>query len=526
MMVAILVGLLSLPTVSALALLLGRALRVRRTPAVVVSPVIRQHFEIFQTGRVNEQAVEAAKARFRTLLERGEEEKVEACLRAGTQFFFHVRALAEIGTDAAGQILERQLGRRLADDQLEQSWYWIDLASGLRALGRDESLPHLLRRAGDALDSPLGHFYAAETMCFLGFAGYASRPDFPLGRAALRVLHRALEGLRYGVQPHVVAEARLGEVIESVWERRPARHPPLLVRVLAEALRLLRRAPHARDFFGGEYAEREAFDWQLSRLAALEPAFRDYLKGAPRALLERLPRARGPEVADLLRALDDLRADTGQALLPLAQPSGGEHHELAIEALRWSRDPEVGRWLCAAVTRQVPQERRARSRSRTWPPRRPSVAADVPYRAILRALRGHPSAEAEQVLLLASCDWDPVYRATAYSSLGWWEPVRAAQTRASLRAGRRDLNPVVRQAARAAAARLGERAALHWFRQALAAEKDPAVFDAVQVVATEGLTLLWPDLDRLADAARPELALHAREAAERLAEEMEQARRA
>ena len=79
----------------------------------------------------------------------------------------------------------------------------------------------------------------------------------------------------------------------------------------------------------------------------------------------------------------------------------------------------------------------------------------------------------------------------------------------------------MRQAARAAAARLGERIALHWFRQALAADNSPGIFDAVQTIANEGLTLLWPDLDHLAESPNPELALHAREATERLAEEME-----
>src|SRR5205085_5724324 len=148
-------------------------------------------------GQLSETAVEAAKARFRDLLERGEYAAVEASLRPGMQYVIQVRALAEIGTDDAGRILERQLHRRLTDDQIEQSWYWIDLANGLRALTRSQSLPHLLRCAELACDKPLGHFFAAETVCFLGFAGYLGHGRrSPLGRAALRVLHRALEGLR------------------------------------------------------------------------------------------------------------------------------------------------------------------------------------------------------------------------------------------------------------------------------------------------------------------------------------------
>jgi hypothetical protein len=523
MMVLTIILLLAVsPTLVLLTLLLGRALRRRRRSEGALSPVIRQHFEIFQTGQVNEEAVAAAKRRFEAMLERGEDDKVEACLRPGTQFFFHVRALAEIGTDAAGQILERQLARRLADDQLEQSWYWIDLAGGLRCVGREQSLPQLLRCAPGALESPLGHFFAAETTCFMGFAGYVRQPDTAMGRAALRVLHRALEGLRFGVQPHIVAEARLGDTIESLWEHRGDRSAPLLVRILVETLRLMRRMPHAQMFFGSEYAEREAFDWQMSRLAALEPNFRDYLRDAVPGLIRRVARTEGGERVEILRALDDLRADTGQAQLRLAQQPG-EHRELAIQVLRWSRDPVVCRWLCSAVTRHVPLARRAQHRPRVVTPRRPSIQADFPYRAILYALRGHPSREAEHILLMACYDWDPLYRAAAFGSLGWWEPMLQRETRECMRAGRCDLNPMVRQAARGAAARLGERLALQWFRQAIATDATPGIFDAIQVIANEGLTLLWPDLDRLAESSNLELALHAREATERLAEEMEHA---
>src|SRR5262249_38337374 len=154
----------------------------------------------------------------------------------------HVRALAEIGTDVAGRILERQLQRHLTDDSLEQSWYWIDLASGLRNLNRTQSLPHLLRCSEAAGDLPLGHFFAAEIVCFVGFTGYLHQPNTSLGRAALRTLHRALEGMRYGVQPHLLQEARLGEAVEQLWDHRPEQVHPLVVRVFVEALRQIRRA--------------------------------------------------------------------------------------------------------------------------------------------------------------------------------------------------------------------------------------------------------------------------------------------
>src|SRR4051794_3263856 len=94
-----------------------------------LSAISRQHIDLFQGGQLNEQALESTKARFRDLLERGEVEAVEASLRAGEQYVVQVRALAELGTEDAGRILERQLTLRLTEDQLEQTWYWIDLAA-------------------------------------------------------------------------------------------------------------------------------------------------------------------------------------------------------------------------------------------------------------------------------------------------------------------------------------------------------------------------------------------------------------
>src|SRR5262249_16772469 len=233
-----------MPMLIAAAFLLARHLYRRPYSRDELSAVSRQHIDLFQGGQLNEAAVESVKARFRDLLERGEVEAIEASLRPGTQYVVQVRALAELGTDAAGHILERQLQRRLTDDQIEQSWYWIDLANGLRSLNRAQSLPYLLRCAEDSGESPLGHYFAAETVCFLSFAGYLRQRETALGQAALRVLHRALEGLRCGVPPQVVPEARLGELVENLWDNRPDSVDPLIVRVFLEAMRMLHRAPH------------------------------------------------------------------------------------------------------------------------------------------------------------------------------------------------------------------------------------------------------------------------------------------
>src|SRR6266446_4095470 len=157
--IAVIILAVLLPMALAAGLLLGRHWHRRQYLHEELSPVSRQHIDLFQGGQLSEAAVESAKARFRDLLERGEVAAVEASLRPGTHYVVQVRALTELGTDEAGRILERQLHRRLTTDQIEQSWYWIDLANGLRNLNREESLPHLLRCAESAGEISLCHFF-------------------------------------------------------------------------------------------------------------------------------------------------------------------------------------------------------------------------------------------------------------------------------------------------------------------------------------------------------------------------------
>jgi hypothetical protein len=510
------------PMLIAAGFLLGRHASRRLIVREELSPVTRQHIDLFQGGQLSETMLESAKDRLRELLERGEMAAVEASLRPGTQYVVNVRALAEIGTDDAGVILERQLQRRLSDDQLEQSWYWIDLANGLRILNRQESLPHLLRCSELAADLPLGHFFAAETICFLGFAEYLDQPETALGRAALRLLHRALEGLRFGVQGLLIVEARLGEMVEGLWDNRSIGVHPLLVRLAVEVRRLLRRAPRLRatilDEDGGDG---ETLEWQLSRLAALETALEEYCAEAPAFLRAALANARGIQLRDILLALADLRTDAATELLPILEHASPQHAEQMLDVLGHSRDERVAPWLRAWASRRLLMKRRATWRRQATPPTRSSVPRDFPYVHLLGALRGHGSPQTESFLLLAADDWDPTIRCAAIGSLGWWEPFDRAAVTESLAQGRHDPNPEVRQSARSALARLGERAALQWFRNALTGEDNRHVHEAIQLVAQEGITLLWPDLDWLTESDDPDVSHHANEALERLREEMD-----
>ena len=192
------------------AALAGMLRRVGRQRKDEISPVSRQHFELFQGEPLNEDTLEGLKSRYRQLMEQGDTKAIESTLRPGTQFVMQIRALAELGTAEAGRILERQVGRKLSSDALEQLWYSMDLACGLRALNHTASLPTLMRCADAApVELPLSHYLAVETVSFLGIAGYLRQTDSEMGRVAVRVLRRAIEGIRRGVEPSRLAEARV-----------------------------------------------------------------------------------------------------------------------------------------------------------------------------------------------------------------------------------------------------------------------------------------------------------------------------
>ena len=141
---AVMILIVLVPLLLAAALLLVRRHR-QQFLREELSPISRQHLDLFQGGQLSEAAVESTKARFRALLERGEVGTVEASLRAGMQYVVQVRALAELGTDDAGRILERRSvssaspatsasSRRRWDDPLcaSSTGRWKDCGSACR----------------------------------------------------------------------------------------------------------------------------------------------------------------------------------------------------------------------------------------------------------------------------------------------------------------------------------------------------------------------------------------------------------
>jgi hypothetical protein len=479
----------------------ARRARWRRKRGETAGQVHRQHLYLFQGGHLGESQVESSRRTFERMLSRGDVREVEQMIQAGTKFAAQIRALTEIGSDAAGVILERQLDRRHSSDPLEQSWYWLDVACALRSLARTNCLPALMRRVGER-GTTLSHFLAAETVCFPGFIRQLEQPESAAGRAAMRTLIAALTGLRTGVQPHVVVVGRLGDAVETVWDHRREPADPLAVRIFAEALRLLRRADHAERLFGDNEAERQMFRRQVERIGDRAEVFRDYLHEAAASLLDSLAQSPADEQADRLHALIDLRADTARVVIPLFEGKRLVEKELAVESLAYSRHSSVAPFLLRAIERELRANR-----------------GGFPVRTALQVLRHQPSEKSELALLHACVERKAEIRIAALGSLGWWEPIHREAVLACLKEARYNGHPAIFHAAQAALARLGERHALRWFRHQLLGETNDSVHRTIQRIAEEGILLLWPDVDALADADDRDVAFHACDALEQLRED-------
>lgn len=438
--------------------------------------------------------------------------------RPGHRCIEEVRRRCQVDFVGALNFLEGQLNRRVSRDPLEQARYWIDMAEGLRGINLHESLPALLRRTDEALDLPLGEGYAAAVSGFAAFAEYLHDPLTAEGQAALRILRAAMEGIRKGRVPTgIYADAAFGDAVRRLSENCPDAVNPRLVLAFLEALRHSRRSFHTQAAFRSDPVRRQTVRWQHAFLRDAEPVMREYLHDIGRDLTRMLDETTGRAQPEILKALAELQADTDDAALNLLGDESFPHRVAALRCLRWSRSPLAPAALCGIARHALTGERSARWLRRLGVGKKPLPNDEV--RAAIRALRGHPSEEAERVLLNYTKRPEAGWRRTAFRSLGWWEPLRRGEVLHAIRAGKQDAHPDVRRAALGAAARLGECAALQMIREMMARESTSCVLDAIRLCAAEGLSWLWPELDVLTESDDPVVAAEAWEAIERLREE-------
>jgi hypothetical protein len=499
---------LILVAVGGLAWLASRHPRPRRwllprrvLPRAPVAAVDRQHRHLQAGGMLGEAACEQTKAHFRELLDAGRSDDVERELHAGLDFAVRVRALTELATPDAARVLERQLARTLSADEVEQSWYWVDIAAALRRLGRVESLPAVLRCAEAAAGLPPGAMLAAEAVAFPNFPAALKHPTSALGRSALRALVAAARAARDGVlEPAGLVRAGLGDVLAEVSAKGEPVGDAWLTEAVVEAERLFRRLGHWARLLPADaraLAERQAMrlwatgDQRLARLGA-----------AAEHLRSRFFAATGQEQGAILRCLGELRAEVTK-LFPHLPERRAAWWADAVRALRWSKSPVVGPVLAGLANRYA---RRPRDHARAA--------------VLLAALRGHACYEVERALLRASNAPNPQLRRAALGSLGWWPPYEPDRVVHALRAARTDADGEIRGAAVSALARLGERAALAEVAAGLRSEEPAIRVETAARIACEELTWLWPDLEDAAQSEDADTALAASEALERLRERL------
>ena len=466
-----------------------------------VSAVDRQHRHLQAGGLIGETAFESAKTRLRELLAAGQATRAEGELRAGLEFAVRVRALAEIGTTEAGQLLERLLSRTLTRDPVEQAWYWVDVVGALRKLNRSDALPAVLRCAEIAADLQQGTALAAEAVAFPNFPGALHHLTTDEGRLAVRVLGRAARGAREGTADAVaLIRAGLGDHLAAVCETAPTSPDPWLTSTVLEAERIGRRLDHWSRLFAPDV--RPVAERQAARLAASHPTRIEWLSDAARRLIARFPFAPADEQAAALRCLNELQADV-IPLFPLLPDRRAAWWPEAVRCLTWAKSSAAGPVLAGHALRHLG----------SW---RGSGAAV----ALIGSLRGHQCLEAENVLVRAAGASNAAVRRAAMAAFGWTDPLDPYSVTVALQAGRGDPDAGVRHAAVGALARIGERAAVQEFLEGLNAE-DAAIRQLTALTAAEeGLTWLWPDLDAMADSPDPDTALAACEALERMREQI------
>ncbi len=461
--------------------------------------VDRQHRHLQAGGLLGETTFETTKARLQTLLAAGRSAEIDDGLRPGLDFAVQVRALTEIGTPEAGELLAKQLTRTLTRDPAEQAWYWADVAAGLRKLNRADALPAVLQCA-DTATGPQQVLLSAEAVAFPNFPSTLHDLASATGSLAVRAVARAARGARDGLADlSTLVRVGLGDHLAAISETAPPVPDPWLTAAMIEAERASRRTAHWARLLPPD--ARPSAERQGARLAATTPRRQNWLSGAPRRLIARFPTASPTEQISLLHTLEDLRADVIR-LFPAPPDSRSDGWADAVRCLRWTDSPTLGPVLASQAGRSLVGRR--------------TISAAV---VLIEALRGHSCRESEAVFLQASRADDPSIRAAGLGAFGWSDGFNMSAVVVTLQAGRIDPDPAARRAAVAALARFGERAALREIAGGFAAEDLATRQAAVRVVAAEGISWLWPDLDALAETADPETALTASEAVERLRED-------
>lgn len=510
-----------LGALSALVLVVGlflggrwRASRKREEPTV--TPLSHQHFEHFQGEELDPIHLERTTSELRQLLATLSTPQIADRIRPDTDFIYRTEALATIGTDQSGLVLSHLVERRLGSDPMEKAWILHDLIRALKILHRAESLSALMgQTASIPRDNPLVYYCAVELISFPGFGrillGKVQDKDRRVGWQILRL---ALDGFRFGVHSRLLSDCRLGDLLEYLLDQPGIPEDPDFLVATASAARLARRSPLLRRQLEGDSHEVEALDWQISKIEAVEQNLELDSPKSRKRLAQLALSSDSNHREKALRAIAELRLDTGNELVGLLKTNNPSSLPQIFEALSYAKGDQVLPELLGFLSRS--QGLAPALDSNSPKAGQKELNARDAICAILEILKRHPGRQAEAILI-ACCNLNhPKIRKSAISSLGWWEPLDRPKVLSILRKSVSDSKPEIRWAAKSALARLGERKSLNFLRQLLFSEDLSKVHLGIQTIGNEGISLLWPDLDQLMDSEDEEISYHAWEATEKL----------
>lgn len=476
-----------------------------------LSPVCRQHMEFYQGEPIPPWLIEKQKNRLLRYIESGHKRALENMFVPGLEYLVNVRALVEIGDEGAAVTLQSLVSRLKCKDPLEKSWFLVDLANGLRNLQHGESIGSLVGYFNEHQELVLAPLLASEILCFDSFGRYYRAANTQERKAALRLVQSAIDGLYSGITMDIISESRLGDLVECIWENKPPGICPVHVCVFQNLLKLVKRCRGLSAVMEHEIGDPDEFGWQLEKIASFEAAFTGYLKRARKILPGKIDEIPWSDHPDYLKAFYELKCPPSSRFWAWLQDPVYPHKALLWESFIHHTLP-IGDKLIALFNSRFPTRKYARSLPFISPAMQPELIS------LCKALKRHPSEAVEKFLLeMGQCHSKEMLLGVV-SSLGWWEPFDLRAVTSFLAGLRNHRELDVCFAVNSALARFGERKALQWLRGNLNHEDISLVHQTIHVISTQGISLLWPELDQLVEATDADIAFHAREAIANLSE--------
>jgi hypothetical protein len=295
------------------------------------------------------------------------------------------------------------------------------------------------------------------------------------------------------VDPAVVVHGRLGELIESIWRKRINGIDPIVTSILIEAMRLVRHATLFVRWLEFRGIDVVAFHDQIKRIAECENGIQDWLSEAPDYLQSQCQSDDPQSRFEAVHALRELNVDCSEWVMSIFAEVRPDERHLYLPLLHPSTD------RAAEFVRKLALQALNLQSARAQEPL--AVAA-------IRALQCFPSIESERVLVNAIDHAWPEIRHAAWDAVGWWTPCGTEFVQ-RIQKQSRSSDSATNDSALCALARLGNRKSLNVLRSRLRNSRAERVHQTLDMISSQGIALLLPDIDALSQSDDPEIALRA-----------------